>query len=158
QELPEGFVVQTQLGYLSDRNYLEQYFKTEFDTGENQDTFVYVKQQQNNWAWTAEADARLLDWFNQTIWLPRGDAWLIGQDVFRALPYTGPASAGYARLMTSTDPEQRVSATDQPTNTVRLDWIQEIAYPFEAGPFKIVPYGLLDTAFYSRTLSPVNQD
>src|SRR5262249_7184755 len=50
-DLPEGFTLQTQLAWLSDRNFFEQYYKLEFDTDINQSTFVYVKQQQDVWAW-----------------------------------------------------------------------------------------------------------
>src|SRR5437588_10792098 len=52
QDLPQGFSIQSQFSVLSDKNFLEQYWKNEFDTDHNQETFIYVKQQQNNWAWT----------------------------------------------------------------------------------------------------------
>jgi len=153
QDLPEGFVVQTQGALLSDRNFLEQYFKSEFDTTVNQQTYAYVKEQENNWAWTGYASAHLRDWVNETIWLPRADGYIIGQDLFDVLTYTTHASAGYARLMTSTDPEPEISSTDRATNTMRLDWIQEIAYPIQLGPVKVVPYGKLDLAWYSEDLN-----
>src|SRR5262249_46630546 len=49
QELPAGFTVQTQLSWLSDHNFLEQFYQPEFDNELNQETFLYVKQQQYNW-------------------------------------------------------------------------------------------------------------
>src|SRR5262249_1367947 len=76
--LPEGFQLQSQAYLWSDRNYLEQYFKREFDTEVNQGTFVYLKQQQGNWAWTGQVEGRPLRWMTQTESLPRLDGYLIG--------------------------------------------------------------------------------
>src|SRR5262249_21968098 len=47
-DLPYGFSLQGQLVYLSDKNYLEQFQKQEFDTAYNKETFLYLKQQQEN--------------------------------------------------------------------------------------------------------------
>ena len=59
QELPDGFTIQGQLGLISDRNFLEQYYLNEFYNEYNQDTCLYVKQQQDNWAWTVLGHVRL---------------------------------------------------------------------------------------------------
>ena len=48
QNLPEGFSVQSQFSALSDKNFLEEYYKIEFDQGLNQESYLYVKQQQEN--------------------------------------------------------------------------------------------------------------
>jgi hypothetical protein len=41
-------------------------------------------------------------------------------------------------------------------DTARIDLWQELDMPFEAGPFKVVPYGLFDVTYYSRTLADDN--
>src|SRR5262249_45751695 len=46
---------------------------------------------------------------------------------------------------------------DQATNTARIDVMQEISLPLQAGPFKIVPYGKVDGAFYSQDLDGDSQ-
>src|SRR5205807_1750123 len=77
QDLPQGFSLQSQVSVLSDKNYLEQYFKNEFDTDLNQETFAYLKQQQDNWAWTLLAEQRIRNWVTETSWLPKADGYFI---------------------------------------------------------------------------------
>jgi hypothetical protein len=153
QDLPNGFSALAQVSALSDRNFLEQYFKREFDTDWNQATFVYLKQQQDNWAWTVLVEPKIRDWVTETQWLPRADGWLIGQSFFDRLTYNAHASATWAKLELSTDSSQPVSTTDSPTGTGRFDLMQELSLPFYAGPFKVVPYGMLDLTEYTNDLT-----
>src|SRR5262249_3623498 len=82
RNLPDGFTVRTGLGLFSDHNYYEQYQKPAFDMDVNQETYVYVEQQHNNWAWTFLTEARVRNWVTETEWLPRADGYLIGQSFF----------------------------------------------------------------------------
>ena len=51
QEILEGLYFQGQVAYLSDKNFLEQYYKNEFDVGPNQETFAYLAWNRGNfWA------------------------------------------------------------------------------------------------------------
>jgi hypothetical protein len=153
QELPAGFSVQGQISGLSDKNFLEQFYKREFDEDPNQDTFLYLKQQQDGWAWTLLVEPRLRQWVTETEWLPRADAYLLGQSFFDLLTYNVHGSAGYALLRPTEEPPFPFSSTDQRIDTGRFDLMQELALPFYAGPFKVVPYGLLDLTYYTRDLT-----
>ena len=157
-DLPGGFSVQTQISALSDPNYLEQYFKQTFDQDPNQETFVYGKEQLDNWAVTALVEPRIRDWVTETQWLPRLDGYLLGQSFFDLFTYNAHASAGYAMFrpanaeVTSVSPP--FSVTDQESiDTARLDLMQELSLPFFLGPFKVVPYGVLDLTYYSEDLN-----
>ncbi len=107
QELPEDFTVELQLSALSDKNFLEQYYKDEFDRDINQETFLYVKQQRDNWAWTVLTEPRIRSWVTETEWLPKADGYLIGQSFFDRLTYNVHASAGYGRLLLPEEPPPR---------------------------------------------------
>jgi hypothetical protein len=157
QELPAGFTVQTQAALLSDRNFLEQYYKGDFDSALNQETFLYVKQQQDRWAWTALVEPRVRSWVTETEWLPRGDGYVIGQKFFDLFTYNVHASAGYAMLRPDESPPLPYAVTDQATNTGRFDIMQELSLPFQAGPFKIVPYAKFDLAYYTADLDGDSQ-
>ncbi len=157
QELPYGFSVQTQLALLSDHNFLEQYYKSEFDDGLNQETFLYVKQQQEQWAWTLLAEPRLRHWVTETAWLPRADGYLIGQKFGDLFTYNAHANVGYAELFPAEEPAFPYAKTDKRTNTGRFDLWQDLSLPFQAGPFKLVPYGVLDLMYYSEDLNGDNQ-
>ena len=50
---------QGQLALLSDKNFLEQYYKNEFDLGPNQETFAYLAWQRRNFGATALVQDRL---------------------------------------------------------------------------------------------------
>lgn len=153
QDLPDGFVVQSQLAYLSDRNVYEQYYKNYFDTDIDQNNFLYVKQQKDNWAWTALVEPRVRDWVTRTENYPRLDGYLIGESLFDVLTYNGQATAGYHRLRLSEDPFLQVSSTDQQSDSARLDIYQELSAPFYLGPVKLAPYGILDMTYYSSDLN-----
>jgi hypothetical protein len=156
-DLPYGFTVQSQLAAFSDKNLFEQYYKLEFDTDINQETFVYVKQQQDNWAWTILAEPRLRRWVTETESLPSVDGWIIGQSFFNLFTYTAHGSAGFFQLKTTDQPPPPVSPTDVNTSTGRFDLWQEASLPFYLGPIKLAPYALLDLTDYTDDLTGVNR-
>jgi hypothetical protein len=152
QELPHGFVFQSQLSALSDKNFLEQYFENVFNNDVNQNTYAYLKQQEGNWAWTLFAEARIRNWVNETNYLPRADGYLIGQSFFDIFTYNVQGSAAYTQLKATDVPPPPFSATTQNTDTGRLDLWQELSLPFTLGPFRVVPYGVLDLSGYNNDL------
>lgn len=152
-ELPDGFSLQSKVALLSDQNVLEQFYKLEWDQAPNQETFIYLKQQQDNWAWTFLGQPHLRPWITETAWLPRGEGWLLGQSPFELFTYNAHVSAGYAQLHPTREPAFAVTPTDQRVNTGRFDWWQELSLPFQAGPFKLVPYGVLDLTYYTDDLT-----
>jgi hypothetical protein len=151
QDLPEGYSILAQVSALSDRNFLEQYFKREFDSDWNQATFIYGKQQKDNWALTALVEPRIRNWVTETQWLPRLDGYLIGQSLWDRLTYSAHADAALAYLRLTSDSSNPVSTTDVRDFTGRFDYMQELSLPLAAGPFKIVPYARLDTALYTNS-------
>jgi hypothetical protein len=153
QDLPAGFSVQSQISALSDKNFLEQYYKNEFDTDINQETFVYLKQQCDNWAWTVLTEPRIRNWVTETEWLPRADGYLIGHSLFNTLTYNAHASAGFAKLEPTHVPPPPVEITDQAVSTGRFDLMQELSLPFTLGPLRLVPYGVLDLTYYTEDLT-----
>jgi hypothetical protein len=152
-DLPYGFTVQSQVAALSDKNLLEQYYKLEFDSDINQETFLYVKQQRDNWAWTFLAEPRIRRWVTETEALPRLDGYLIGQSFFDRLTYNAHASAGYFQLLTTDQPPPPVEATQRNTSTGRFDLWQDVSLPFYLGPIKVVPYAVLDLTEYTADLN-----
>ena len=49
-----------------------------FDRGKDIETVAYVKQQQQDWAWTALVQPELQNFEYTTEWLPRGDFYTLG--------------------------------------------------------------------------------
>lgn len=152
-DMPYGFMVQAQVSGLSDRNYMEQFFNYEFNNSFNQETFVYGKQQQGNWAWTLLGEARIRNWVTETNWFPKANGFLLGQKFFDLFTYNLRGSAGMAQLLPTHEPTFAYLPTDVFTNTARLDLMQDISLPFQLGAFKIVPYGIIDLTYYSEDVN-----
>jgi hypothetical protein len=155
QELIEGLYLQAGVSLLSDKNFLEQYFKQEFDTGNNQETFAYLKWQRRNYAVAGLAEYRLhRDWVAETQWLPRLDGVIAGQTFLNDLfVYSAHANAGYAQARPSTVNPGPVLSTDQSINTGRFGVLQELSIPLPLGPIKFTPYGTVDTTGYTDDLT-----
>src|SRR5206468_9060257 len=120
QELPEGFALQAQFAPQSDHNFYEQYFKYEYDTDVNQNSYVYVKQTLGSMAWTGLAEQRIRNWVTETDWLPRVDGYLLGYSLFDRITYNAHASAAFAQLQVADVPNPPVSVTDQNDTTGRF--------------------------------------
>jgi hypothetical protein len=123
-----------------------------FDTYINQETYLYVKQQRDNWAWTLLTEQRVRNWVTETDQLPGLDGYLIGQSFFDLLTYNAHASAGYYHLEPSHAPPPPFSITDRSDRTGRFDLFQELSLPFYLGPVKLAPYGVLDLTEYTNDL------
>jgi len=71
--LPYDLALSAEVGWISDRNFLEQYYEREWDELKDQTTGVELKQVRANTSWSVTADYRLNEFFTQTDWLPRAD-------------------------------------------------------------------------------------
>lgn len=157
QEFPEDFTLWMQASLLSDKNFLEQYYYNEFNSDINQETFIYLKQQRDNWAWTLIGEPRIRNWVNETERAPEASGYLIGQSFFDLLTYNAHASAGYDRLMTSHVPPPNLGFTNVNSNSGRFDFWQDLSAPFTLGPVRIVPYGVVDLTYYTEDLTGNNR-
>lgn len=161
QYLPGGFVVTGQIGWISDRNFLEQYFENEWDRNPDYITDLELKRFRDNTSWSVLGSVRLNDWFTQTQWLPKADHFWLGQPLLGdRLSWFEHSSAGYANMKIAaqpTDPSEIAKFTYLPwENNVkggRYFTTQEIDFPFTAGAVNVVPYGLGQLAHWDQDLS-----
>jgi hypothetical protein len=156
QQMEEGFSFQGQLSLISDRNFMEQFYFTEHTNGLNQESFAYLKQQKDNWAWTVLGEPRLRDWITETAWLPKVDGYLLGQTLFDRFIYSAKVDVGYAQLRTTGQAPPAFDPTDVKVNTGRADAYQELALPFNAGAFKLMPYIIGDLTYYTEDINADN--
>ena len=148
-------------GWISDRNFLEQYFENEWDNFKDQSTGVELKQLRENRSWSVTADARLNSFFTQTQWLPRADHFWLGQSLLGdRLTWTEHSSVGYAQLRTAsfpTDPIQAPFFVPMPWEVTssgeRLVTRQGLELPVPVGPVKFVPYALGELAHWGADLT-----
>lgn len=150
-----------ELGWISDRNFLEQYYESEWDQRKDQTTGVELKRYVDNSSYSVQIDGRVNDFFTQTEWLPRGDHFWLGQSLLGdQLTWFEHSQLAFARLRTTSFPENpEESAIFAPlpweaTSTgERFVTRQELDYPMQLGPVKFVPYVLGEAAHWGEDLS-----
>ena len=169
QTLPYDLQLTAELGWISDRNFVEEYHKSEWDELKDETTGVELKQITENRSWSITADYRLNDFFTQTNWLPRADHFWLGQSLFGdVFTWYEHSNAAYAQLRKTSVPENVTPFLGPPgaagpfnylpweVNDVqgsRLASRQELDYPFQLGPVKVVPYALGEAAHWGEDIN-----
>lgn len=170
QLLPYDLQFSAQTLWISDRNFIEQYFEREWDELllENPNSFE-LKQIRNNWSWAVAADFRLNSFFTQTEWLPRLDHFWLGQPLIgNRFTWYEHSTVGYGRFLTAEPPED---PRDQPfiyrpwevdpanpnvpieRSGLRAITRQEIDLPLQLGPVKVVPFALGELGYWGEDLT-----
>jgi hypothetical protein len=150
-----------EIGYITDRNFLEQYYELEWDQSKDQTTGLEFKKLIDNSSWNISADFRVNDFFTQTEWLPRFDHFLLGESLFGDWATLHSHShVGFARMRTAEPPQDPNDAAkfnplawEADVEGVRAGTRNEIDVPFELGPVKVVPYAGFDATYWGETLS-----
>lgn len=161
QLLADDYILSAELGWISDRNFLEQYYENEWDQLKDQTTGFELKKIWGNMSWSLSSDIRLNDFFTQTEWLPRVDHFWLGQSLLGdRLTWFEHTTLAYARLRTASTPENAGEAAifgllpwEVTASGERLITRHEIDVPFDAGPVKIVPYALGELAHWGEDIT-----
>jgi hypothetical protein len=167
QHLANGFQFTGQLGLISDRNFLEQYYEAEWDQFKDQTTELELKRYVYNSSWGFRGSARINSFFTQTEWLPRFDHFLLGQSLLgNRLTWYGHSHIGYARLRIA-DPPSAINpsevakydplAWEAESEGIHVGTRQELDWPFRIGPVKFVPYVLGELFKVGEDISGVSR-
>ncbi len=165
-QLPNEWQLTAELGWISDRNFLEQYFENEYDNFKDMTTGVELKQVVDNMSVSILSDVRVNDFFTETQWLPRFDHNWLGisllEDHLTWYSHTSLAYADYQIASTPTYPPEaaifKPLPWEVPGEGERLVTRQEIDLPLEAGPAKIVPYALGELGHWGADLAGNDYD
>jgi len=140
--IPGGWEVQFELSHLSDRNFLEQFFRQEFWAGKEQETLLYAKKQRDNWAFSALLQMRLNRFLTQTESWPDVAFHLVGQPLLDGnLVYYNETRVGVKRWRPDTALSTR-HAIDSSDLMVRADTRNEIDAPMHLGALNVTPYAV----------------
>lgn len=165
--LLNDWTVQGEVGWLSDRTFLEQYYENEWDNNKDQLTGIRLKRTYDNQSISLEANGRINDFFTQTQWLPRLDHYWLGQPLLDdQLSWFAHSQAAYANMGIASRPTNPTLASqwtllpweeDSAGNRIsgegeRLITRQEIDWPIDAAPFKIVPYALGELGHWGQDI------
>lgn len=152
EHLYEDFRGQIEAAYISDRYFLEEYYKRLFDVGMDQETLAYLIRQKQNWAWTIWAETNLQDWYTDTQWLPKLDYYRLGDSLLNNwFTYYGHSGVNYASTHTDVmvnnpyifafTPYDPVSNTTGVLNSFRAYTSHELDMPLNLGQMlRVTPY------------------
>lgn len=164
QALPGNWQLTAEAGWISDRNFLEQYFEREWDELKDLTTGAELKRTWENRSLAFSVDYRINNFFTQTDWLPRVDHFWLGESLLADhLTWYAHSTVGLARLRTASFPETPIpnyiyrpwetSDGVTPLGSVTSERIasrHEIDLPLQIGPFKVVPYVLGEAAHWGE--------
>ncbi len=159
QVLPGDIKLFGELSLISDRNFIEQYYESEFDTGDDKETKIHVEQNLGNQKWVIRGNAQLNEFENTTEWYPRADHYILGQPLLTGLVnWSSHSSAGYGRLNSAvapTDPTDVFSPLPYVADVqgAVLMTRQSLTAPFHFGPVKVSPYVLGEAAYWSQDIN-----
>ena len=154
QYLPDGWQLTAEASYLSDQNFLEQFYRTEYNVGKEQETLLYLKRIQDNWGLAFLGKVRTNDFLDQVEELPSAEYHLTGQSLFDDLFtfYSDTQVSQYRYRFSSQNPVQTPNDYFLFTGTRN-----ELDLPLKVDRVKVVPFvagtfGYDDGAGFHATL------
>lgn len=158
-DFPYSISVFGEVGYVSDRNFYEQWYEEEFDRFKDHETRVSIEQKLQNFTARALVQPQVNDFENVTEWYPRGDLFVLGEPVFGSrLLWTMHSSAGYASLNPASapaDPGDTFTPLPYVANVGGVVTMSrhELSLPFNIGPFILSPYVMGEAAYWDEDLT-----
>ncbi|HEY2826348.1 MAG TPA: organic solvent tolerance protein OstA, partial [Pirellulales bacterium] len=161
EDLPDDWQLRLELGEVTDRNFLEQYYQQEWEEQKDQVTRLGARRTWDNMSLELSASGLVDPFFTQTQNLPRLDHFWLGQPLLNdTLTWYEHTNLGYVnqrQVNQPTDPTDynqfRFLPYDVDAKGEKLATRQEIDWPFQVGPVKVVPYGLGELADWGDDLA-----
>lgn len=135
QLLGDDWEVTAEVSWLSDRNFLQEFFPDEFNSGKEQETLLYAKKQQDNWAFTSLLQYRLNRFQTQTESAPDLGFYLLGEPVGGIFSYFNESHAGLKKFQPDDDSTEEASDW-----MFRGDSRNELDLPMHLGPINLVHF------------------
>lgn len=146
QYLPDGWELTLEFSYLSDKNFLREFFQSEFEEGKPQETDIYLKKVFGDAVFSILGKWRINDFLTQTEKLPDVAFDVLGKQLGDSMvTWFSENRVGAVRRLNAEDTPwwQVYDTNEQQTDVVaRADTRQELDIPATLGPFKLVPYGV----------------
>ncbi len=152
-------------GYISDRNFLEQYFENEWDTEKDFSSGLRLRRYNGNRMLDISGNARVNDFFTETESLPKVDHYLLGQDLFgERFSYSAYSSVGYLHQRTASTPLAPAEAAkfallpwESDSEGLVATTRQELSLPVSLGAWDLVPYLSGEAGFWKEDINQEDQ-
>ena len=137
QFLPYNWQLTTEASYLSDKNFLESFYRSEFYVGKEQETMVHAKRIEDNWGLSLLGKTRINDFENTLEELPTAEFHWTAQSFFDdKLTFYSDTQA--SRLRQRYDPSYIDPGSEQFFSFATTR--NEIDMPMTMDKTKIVPF------------------
>lgn len=80
--MPYNWQVTMGVNYESDENFVESYYRREFNTGPDRETYIHLKRIEDNWGLSLLGKGRINDFADELAEYPSGEFHLTGQSFF----------------------------------------------------------------------------
>jgi hypothetical protein len=161
QFLPHNWQLSTEVSYLSDENFLEAFYRKEFNVGKDQETLAHLKRIEDNWGLSFLGKVRINDFVDELEELPSGEHHLAGQSLWdeRLTLYNDSQVSRFRRRLDSGSPgvsedfftfAYERAELDMPTRIGRTKVV-----PFVAGTLAYDDGGGFHTNLGGQTVAPV---
>ncbi|MEW6357095.1 MAG: LPS assembly protein LptD [Planctomycetota bacterium] len=150
QFLPKGFRLDAEVSWLSDQNFLREYFEEEFQTEKEQETMLYLRNIQDNKGFTLTEKHRINRFQTTVEQTPRFLFDVIGEPIpigDTYLNFTQNNSLAYQQLRYANTLD-----LDSPPRTWRFDSRNELRMPIQMGFATLSPFAGAEVTTYDHTL------
>ncbi|MHC4482348.1 MAG: LPS assembly protein LptD [Planctomycetota bacterium] len=134
--LPYDWQLTTEISYLSDENFLEGYYRNEFNVGKEQETIVHLKRIEDNWGLSILGNVRINDFANKLEELPSVEYHLTGQSLLddKLTFYSDSQVSRFRQRWASDGPQLSEEFFTFASERAELDM------PMMVGRMKVVPF------------------
>jgi hypothetical protein len=138
--LPDNWQLTTEVSYLSDRNFLEWMYRSEFYSDKDQETLVHLKKIQDNWGFSILGKVRINDFENTVEQLPSLEYHRTGQS-FWDDHLTFYSHSQLARFRSRYDDDAVALGLQQTSEFYTFAATRnEVDLPLELNTIKLVPF------------------
>ena len=156
----QGYALRAEVGYISDRNFLESFYEREWDSDKDATTGFWLERNVGTESFNLTTDIQVNDFFTQTTWLPRFDHFGLGRALFTRRPavHHSHSHIGYGRLRVADAPLNVAEkfdplAWEADVDGIRAGTRQQLDFPRQLGAVKVVPYVLGDVTYWQEDLN-----
>ncbi|MCO8125191.1 organic solvent tolerance protein OstA [Stieleria sp. TO1_6] len=147
-----------ELGWISDRNFLEQYLENEWDQDADRRTGLRLRKYHRNQLFDLAANVQVNDFFEETERLPELNHYLLGGSIFGdKLTWSSHSHASYSKLnvaATAEDPAEAAANFTLPgeiaSEGVIASTRQQLAISVPVGPINFRPVGSIEASHYGQ--------
>ncbi len=163
--LSPNIEVMAESGWISDRNFLEQYFENEWDTEKDFSSALRLRRYNGNRMLDIAGQARINDFFTETESLPKVDHYWLGQDLFNErFTWSAHSSVGYLHQRTASTPLNAAEIAkfallpwETDSEGLVATTRQELSLPLALGAWDVIPYVSGEAGFWKEDVNQEDQ-